>query len=208
MDRLVVDAFVPEERVMQTAVEVLRQGGIVAYPTETVYGLAADPRSDSAVERLFAVKARDPSSPIALIAADTTQAERAGQFGPVERRLAAALWPGALTIVVPASSELSSRLSAGIGTVGVRVSGHAVARALARFFGSCITATSANRSGEPPAITAGDVEAALIDRIDVVIDGGPAPGGPSSTIVEIIDGLPRLHRAGAVAWDRVLESLE
>jgi L-threonylcarbamoyladenylate synthase len=208
MRRYTVDPSEPDKRLIQEAVEVIRQGGIVGYPTETAYGLAVDPRSDEAVDRLFTVKERDASWPVALIAADSAQAERAGAFGPVERRLAEAFWPGALTIVVPAAPELSGRLSGGIHTVGVRVPSHLVARALARLFGGCITATSANISGRPPAITAAEVEAAFTDRIDVVVDGGPSPGGPPSTIVEIVRSVPVLHRAGAVAWDRVLESLK
>jgi L-threonylcarbamoyladenylate synthase len=208
MRRYTIDPCEPDTRLLQEAADVIRRGGIVAYPTETVYGLAVDPWSDEPVDRLFTVKARDVSAPIALIAADSAQAERAGTFGPAERRLAAALWPGPLTIVVPAAPQLSGRLFGGIHTVGVRVPSHPIARALARLFGGCITATSANISGRPPAITATEVDAAFTDRIDVLIDGGPSPGAPPSTIVEIVQGVPVLHRAGAVAWDRVLESLK
>jgi L-threonylcarbamoyladenylate synthase len=103
---------------------------------------------------------------------------------------------------------MSAHLSGGGRTLGVRVPGHPVARALARLVGGCITATSANLSGLPAASTAAAVAAALENRIDVLIDAGPTPGGPPSTIVEIIDGVPKLHRVGAVAWDRVLESLK
>ena len=207
MTRLVIDAREPEEAVIATAAAILRQGGVIAYPTETFYGLAVDPKSDAAVRRLFEVKERDRRSPITLIAADQLQAERAATFGPSERRLAAALWPGPLTIVVPASSVLSSLLAAG-RMVGIRVSAHPVARALARLFGNCVTATSANLSGRPPAATASEVAAALESRIDLLIDAGPTPGGAPSTIVEMIEGVPTLHRPGAVAWNRVLESLQ
>jgi len=208
MNRYVLDPCVPDEAIVEEAAAVLRHGGIVAYPTETVYGLAVDPRSDIAVRRLFALKQRDAASPIALIAADSTQAEEAGTFGPFERRLAEALWPGPLTIVVPASQRMSRHLSAGNCTLGVRVPGHAVARALARAFGGCITATSANLSGRPAASTGAEVARSLEGRIDLLIDAGPVPGGPASTIVEVIDGVPTPHRVGAVAWERVLESFE
>ena len=207
MKRLVVDPRKPDARTIAAAGDVLRGGGIVAYPTDTLYGLAVNPRSDAAVERLFSVKGRDASAPIALIAADIEQAQQAGTLGPMEKRLAAALWPGPLTIVVPASSAMSAALSPG-GTLGVRVPAHLVAIALAAAAGGCITATSANRAGRPPASTADEAAATLGDAIDLVLDGGPVPGGVPSTIVQIVDGAPELIRAGAVPWDRVLESLQ
>jgi L-threonylcarbamoyladenylate synthase len=206
--RLAVDSIEPDAQRIAEAADVLRRGGIVAYPTDTLYGLAVDPRSDAAVDRVFAVKARDRSAAVALIAADVRQAHEAGTFGASELVLARAFWPGPLTIVVPAAPDLSKRLSGELNTVGVRVPAHAVARALAAAFGSCITATSANLSGAPPSMTADEVASAFGGRIDAVLDAGPAPGGPPSTIVEFADGRPVLRRSGAVAWDRVLESLQ
>ena len=210
MRRLVSDPDVPAEAVVAEAADILRRGGIVAYPTDTLYGLAVDPRNDAAVGRLFSLKGRDAAAAIALIAADPSQAERAGRFGPLERRIAAAFWPGPLTIVVPADARLSRRL-APRGTVGVRVPAHAVARALAAGLGECITATSANRSGAAAPATPADVAQTFadgIDLVDLLIDAGPAPGGAPSTIVEVIESAPTLHRAGAIAWERVLESVE
>ncbi len=207
MRRLVCDPVGPLEATIAEAADELRRGGVVAYPTDTLYGLAVDPRRDAAVERLFALKGRDAGAAIALIAADASQAERAGRFGPIERRLAAAFWPGPLTIVVPAAAALSPLLSPR-GTVGVRVPGHAVARALAGALGECITATSANRTGAAAAVTAADVSQAFGDGVDLLLDAGSSPGGAPSTIVEVIGSTLTLHRAGAIAWERVLESLE
>ena len=207
MERIRVDPYEPDEELVLQAADVVRRGGIVGFPTDTLYGLAVDPRSDDAVRRLFEVKGRDQNTAVALIAADLAQAERAGTFGAPERQLADALWPGPLTIVV-AATGVSPRLLAGRGTVGVRVPAHVTARALATAFGGCITATSANLSGQPPAVTADEVTAAFGDVLDVLLDGGPAPGGSPSTVVEIVDGRLTLHRAGAVAWNRVLESLQ
>ena len=207
MDRIRVDPYQPDDELVRQAADVIRRGGIVGFPTDTLYGLAVDPRSDDAVRRLFEVKGRDQTTAVALIAADLAQAEQAGTFGGSERQLAEALWPGPLTIVV-AATGVSPRLIAGRGTVGVRVPAHVTARALAAAFGGCITATSANLSGHAPAVTADDVVAALGDAIDLVLDGGPAPGGSPSTVIEIVDGRLTLHRAGAVAWNRVLESLQ
>ena len=208
MTRLTVDPHGPDPATVAAAVDVLHGDGIVAYPTDTLYGLAVDPRSDRAVKRLFSVKARDPGSAVTLIAADVTQAQEAGRFGTPEMALARAFWPGPLTIVVPVSDTLSRWLTGDLRTVGVRVPAHPVARAIAVAFGWCITATSANLSGRPPAMTADEVAAALAERIDAVVDAGPAPGGPPSTIVEVAEGRPVLRRPGAIEWDRVLESLK
>lgn len=208
MKRLLLDPLEPDAAIVREAAAVVARGGIVAYPTDTLYGLAVDPRNDAAVDALFAAKGREPGAAVALIAADEPQARQAGSFGPAESALAAALWPGPLTIVVPASPSMSRLLSGGRPTLGVRVPAHRVARDLAAAFGGCITATSANRSGKPPAATADEVAAAFHDGVDVLLDAGPAPGGPPSTLVEIVGGRPVLLRGGALPWDRVLELLE
>jgi L-threonylcarbamoyladenylate synthase len=206
--RLTVDALAPDPTAIAAAADVLRRGGIVAYPTDTLYGLAVDPRSERAVQRLFQVKERDQRAAVTLIAADVGQAQEAGAFGASELALARGFWPGPLTIVVPAGAGVAPSLTGELTTVGVRVPGHAAARALAAEFGWCITATSANRSGQPPASTAEEAASALHGRIDALVDAGPAPGGPPSTIVEFADGRPVMRRRGAIAWDRVLESLQ
>lgn len=184
---------------------VLRAGGVVAYPTDTLYGLAADPRSERAVARIFALKGRAETSALPLIAADLEQAREAGTFDPHAESLAERWWPGPLTIVVPARPGLAAAILAGGNTVAVRVPAHDVARALARQFGACITSTSANRSGTPPVSRAADVVLAL-PELDAIVDGGQTTGGPPSTIVEVQQGRVRLVRDGAIAWSRVLES--
>ena len=208
MIRLTVDALAPDPAAIAAAADVLRRGGIVAYPTDTLYGLAVDPRSERAVRRLFEVKGRDPRAAVTLIAADVAQAQEAGAFGASELALARGFWPGPITIVVPVSGGIAPSLTGELTTVGVRVPGHAAARALAAAFGWCITATSANRSGQPPASTADEAASALHGAIDALVDAGPAPGGPPSTIVEFAHGRPVMRRRGAIAWDRVLESLQ
>ena len=203
-----VDPAGPGAQDIARVVEILRGGGVVAYPTDTLYGLAVDPRSERAVERLFEVKGRGEPSAIALIAADLAQAREVCRLEPVHLRLAGAFWPGPLTLVGEAAPVLPPRLLAGGTTVAVRVPAHAVARAIARALGFCITATSANRSGAAPAANAGEVAAAIGDRIDAIADAGPVPGGAPSTLVGVRGGAPVLVRAGAIAWDRVLESLQ
>jgi L-threonylcarbamoyladenylate synthase len=193
---------------LAAAVDVLRRGGIVAFPTDTLYGLAADPASDAAMERLFEVKGRDRAQAIPLIAADLDQASAAGQLGSDERRLAAAFWPGPLSVVVAAHPSLSRLAVADDGSVAIRVPAHPLARELAAAFGACLTATSANISGHSPSASPDDVAASVGDRIDLLLDGGAAPGGAPSTIVSVRSGAATLVRAGVIAWDRVLESLQ
>jgi L-threonylcarbamoyladenylate synthase len=191
------------------AIPVLERGGVIAFPTETVYGLAADPTSLVAVDRVFELKGRPSGEALPLIAAHVDAArEVASVWSPVAARLAALFWPGPLTLVVPANdSAVLMRATAGRGTVGVRVSSHPVARVLAEVSpAGVITATSANRSGMPAHTTADGVAAAL-DRVDIVLDGGDAPGGPASTIVDVCEAEPRLIREGPIAFARVLESL-
>ncbi len=208
MLRLVVDPIEPDLEALVKAAGALSRGGIVAFPTDTFYALAVDPQSDEAVQKLLAVKGREASVAVALIASDASQATHAGAFGAAEARLAGALWPGPLTIVVPAGARMSRVLSGDARTLGVRVPAHPVARGLAAAFGTCVTATSANLSGHPACTTADEVAAVFDRRIDLLLDGGPTPGGPASTIVQIVEGRPVLHRAGAISWDRVLESMQ
>lgn len=202
-----VDARAPDVRVVQQAAELLRAGLVVAYPTDTLYGLAVDPRNAAAVKRLFELKGRPETSALTLIAADVDQVRAAGEMNAAAERLAARWWPGPLTIVIPARPVLAREMLAGGSTVGVRISNHAVSVALARAAGFCVTATSANRSGAPAVSTAEAAVEALPD-VDAVLDGGPAPGGAPSTIVNASARELALVRAGAVPWNRVLRSIE
>jgi L-threonylcarbamoyladenylate synthase len=191
------------------AARVLERGGVIAFPTETVYGLAADPASLVGVVHVFELKGRPDGEALPLIAAHVDAARRiASVWSPVAARLAARFWPGPLTLVVPVDdAAVVQRVTAGRGTVGVRVSSHPVARALAEVSpAGVITATSANRSGQPPHTTADGVAAAL-HRVDAILDGGDAPGGPASTIVDVSEAEPRLIREGPIPFARVLESL-
>ena len=198
----------PDRLTVNRAAAIVGAGGVVAYPTDTFYGLAADPRRDDAVRKLFAVKGRDAAAAIPLIAADLEQARRAGAFGDAEERLARAFWPGPLSVVIPASPSLSRLLLGGRHTIAVRVPADAAARALASSFGECITATSANLSGSAPAASATEIINALSGRVDAVLDSGAVHGGLPSTIVEMGKHGPTLVRAGAIAWERVLKSLQ
>ena len=188
----------------------IMRGEVIAYPTETFYGLGADPSSAAAIERIYAIKGRRAGEALPLIAQDVDVLVELGAPLPrLARKLADAFWPGALTLVLPiAAGRFPDALTAGGSTVAVRVPNHPVARAIASIAGGLVTSTSANRSGQPPASTADEVHAALGDDIAVLVDGGATPGGAPSTIVDVTSETPRLIRAGVVAWERVLESLQ
>ncbi len=192
--------------VAATAAGALRRGLVVAYPTDTLYGLAVDPASADAVTRLFALKGRALDKAIPLIAADLDQVRAWTTMTPLAERLAAAFWPGPLTLVVASSERLDARVRGESGTVAIRVPDQAIARQLAAAVGRPLTSTSANPSGVPATADPDEVARAL-PAVDVLIDGGMAAGGAPSTIVDATGTTPVLLRAGAIAWNRVLESL-
>jgi L-threonylcarbamoyladenylate synthase len=197
--------------ILARAADLVARGEVVAYPTETFYGLAADPRNAQAIDRVFVAKGRRSEEPLPLIAADVIQVERwFGALSPLAAKLANAFWPGPLTLVLPlpADHALPTNLTAGRDNIAVRVPAHLLARTLAGEAGGMITSTSANPSGTPPATTADEVRRTLADRVAMVIDGGTTPGGAPSTIVDVIGVEPRLVRAGVIAWERVLSSLQ
>ena len=205
MLRVAVDASAPEPDALARVVSVLRSGGVAAIPTDTLYGLAVNPFDTQAVGRLFTIKSRATEKAVPLVAADAAQVEALlGQLTPLAARLAARFWPGPLTLVVRAPASLAVDVTGQSGTVGVRVPAQAVTRALCAAAGWPLTATSANISGEPATSDPADVERRLGTRIDVLVDAGPTPGGPPSTIVDATGEEPRLIRAGAIAWQDVL----
>src|SRR5260221_4957634 len=178
-----VDPHDPDPAVIREAAELIREGLVVAYPTDTLYGLAVDPRNADAVRRLYEVKGRPEGSALTLIAADVAHARAAGEMTPHAERLAARWWPGPLTIVVRARPILARAMLAGGGTAGIRIPDHDVAIALARDAGFCVTATSANRSGATAASTPAAVAASLPD-VDAILDAGPSRGAAPATSVD------------------------
>ena len=184
------------------AVDVLRRGGLVAFPTETVYGLGADAASPDAVRRLFAVKGRPADHPVIVHLADAVQLDDwAATVPSAARALAAAFWPGPLTVIVPRSARVPDAVTGGRDSVGLRVPGQPLAQALLAAFGGGIAAPSANRFGRVSPTTAADVRADLGDDIDVVLDGGPCRVGVESTIVDCTGDAPVIARLGAVTHD-------
>ena len=182
------------------AVEVLRAGGLVAMPTDTVYGVGVALGADDGLARLFAAKDRPLDKAIVLLVADAEQAATVGIFTSAARILAEHFWPGGLTLVLAQASDvaLPPELTAGAATIGVRVPDHQSPRALARELGP-LPVTSANLSGQPAARDARDVIAQLGGRLDLVLDGGQARGGIPSTVVDCSADKARVIRTGAIA---------
>lgn len=211
MERIRTDPGHPDPAAVTRAASVIRQGGLMVFPTETFYGLGADPRNDAALERLVEAKGRPAGSPILLLVGGAGQAGLvADRLPPPFAILTARFWPGPLTLVVQAREELSTLLTCATGTIGLRESGSPFPRALALELGWPVTGTSANRSGHAAARTPEELEACLgigFECVDLLIDGGPAPGGAPSTVVDLTGAQPRLIRAGAVAFEQVLETL-
>jgi L-threonylcarbamoyladenylate synthase len=209
MRRVFVNPEAPHRDAVQEAATLIRRGGLIALPTDTLYGLAADPFRRDAVARVFEVKGRSGERALPLIAFDIAQVTASlGRLTPIGERLAAAYWPGPLTLLMAAPPAVASGVSAGTGRVGVRVPAAAVARAVCRAVGRPVTATSANVSGQPATADPDEVERTLGARIDLLLDGGPARGGAPSTIVDVTGGAPRLVRAGVIAWDEILACMD
>lgn len=181
------------------AAEILRAGGLVAFPTETVYGLGGDARSDHAVARIFEAKGRPRFNPLIAHLPDVEAARRFAVFDDRAERLADAFWPGPLTLVLPVRPDagLSPLVTAGLDSVAIRVPEHPLARALLREFGGPVAAPSANPSGRVSPTSAAHVLAGLTGRIEAVVDGGDCPLGVESTIVGLT-GAPRLLRPGGL----------
>lgn len=188
---------------VREALAALLRGEVVCLPTESSYGLAVDARAAEALERLARLKGGRPAdSPFPLVVADVEAArELAAVWPDAAERLAVRHWPGPLTLVVPARADLAPELIGPGGGVGVRVSSHAVARALAASLGGAITATSANRSGQPPASTVEQARAVFGDEVACYVDGGVCAGTPSTVVAVDERGSLRLLRPGPIVVD-------
>ena len=191
------------------AVRTLDKGGLVVLPTDTVYGLAAAADDRAALEKLFAAKSRPRDKPVVVMVADGKAAMRLVEFPEAARQLAQAFWPGPLTLVLPwqASFTISTAVTAGQPTIGLRVPDHPAALAILRAFGRPLAVTSANPSGAESAVEAWQIEAELGKQADLVLDGGAAPLGIESTILEVTAGGPRLLRRGALQLEDLAEAL-
>lgn len=187
---------------------MIKGGGVVAFPTETFYGLAVDPFNAKALARLFRLKARAGDKPVlVLIDKIESLACLVGTTPDLYPQLIGAFWPGPLTLIFAGQPQLPALLTDVAGTVGVRLSSHPVARRLAGAAGGAITGTSANPSGLPAAVTAPQVRAMFPTGVDYVIDGGRVPGGPGSTIINVAGSGLKLLRAGAIPFEDILATI-
>jgi L-threonylcarbamoyladenylate synthase len=208
VERVRVSPADPEPGALERAARILSRGGLVVFPTDTLYGLAADPRHAGGVARVYHVKGSFAGQALPLIAGDLAQVEALATALPAAtRRLAGRFWPGPLSLVVNAPPTIVPAVHGGTGSVAVRVPDQAVARALALQLGFPVVATSANRSGAPASRLADVAASALEGDVDLVLDGGPTPGGEPSTIVDARGETPTLIRAGAIPFALVLEAL-
>jgi L-threonylcarbamoyladenylate synthase len=199
-----------DPQLIDRAVGILRAGGLVAFPTETVYGLGADAGNPAAVARIFAAKGRPADHPLIVHLGSVAQLDDwAADVPPLATRLAAACWPGPLTLVLRRAARVPDAVTGGLPTVGLRVPAHAVALELLRAFGDGIAAPSANRFGTVSPTTADHVREGLGDRVDLVLDGGPSDVGVESTIVDlsgIVAPGPAILRPGGLPRE-VLEAI-
>ena len=200
MRRLTVDPSAPDPIAIAAAAAVLRAGGLVAFPTETVYGLGADALDPAAVRRIFEAKGRPSFNPVIVHVAGADKARELARRWPVHAtRLADRFWPGPLTLVVSKDAAVPDIVTAGLDAVGIRVPAHPVALALLRAAGVPVAAPSANRFTQLSPTTAEHVAAALGNRVDLLLDGGPATVGIESTVVDLTGPEPRLLRPGMIA---------
>jgi len=196
-----------EAAALAAAAGALADGGLVVYPTETVYGLGADASNPRALERLVAVKGREPGKPISVLVSDLRMlGDLVSEVPPLAARLLRRFWPGPLTIVLAARATLSPLLTGDDGGIGVRLSSHATATALVRALGRAVTAPSANPAGQPPPLTVHDARAYFGPRVDFYLDGGPVRGEPASTVVDARAEL-QVIREGAISRATLLAAL-
>jgi L-threonylcarbamoyladenylate synthase len=197
-----------DKYLLTKAVQIIEEGGVIAYPTETFYGLGADGRNENAIERIFLIKGRDIKNPLSVIIGDRRDVGDLVEGIPeIALRLMETFWPGALTLLFTASQNVSSRLTAGTGKIGVRVSSHPIAIALAKALRHPITATSANPSGAGECTSVHEVIKCIGDKIDAVIDGGQTPGGKGSTIIDVTTHPPVILRDGTISGPLILRAL-
>jgi len=191
---------------IRVASGVVRNGGLVVYPTDTVYGLGCDPLNGNAVRGVFRVKG-GREEPLPILSCSVADLEKIAHLSDVARKIAAKFWPGPLTIIVPKKPALPDIVTCGSDSVGVRVPKHDVAVQLIRLSDGLLVGTSANKTGWQPPRTAHEAAEQLGEEVDVILDGGHAPLGVSSTVVDLTMGEPKIVREGPIALEDVLETL-
>lgn len=197
----------PSRRAVTRAASIIEAGGIVAFPTESFYGLGAGASNEPALERLFLVKKRDPGVPILIFISSINElAKYTASIPPKALELARKFWPGGLTMLFEASPDLSTLLTAGTGKIGIRISSHPLARALTSALNMPITGTSANISGSPPCTRADQVVKYLDKKVDLILDGGITKGTQPSSVLDVTTTPPVLIREGIIKAKEIIDS--
>jgi L-threonylcarbamoyladenylate synthase len=203
-----IDPDRPETEKIEQAVAILKSGGVIAFPTETFYGLGTDARDEAAIDKIFGIKGRDFKNPILVVIGDARQLDTfVAEIPAAAQTLIGRFWPGPLTLVFQAAPSVSPRLTAGTGKIGIRLTSHPIAMEISRRLGGPLTATSANRSGAPECSSAAEVTSQLEGKLDAVVDGGRTPGGKGSTIVDVTSHPPRLLREGMIPFSLIRDTL-
>lgn len=198
----------PEAERIDEAVAILKSGGVIAFPTETFYGLGADARNEAAIEKIFGIKGRDFKNPILVVIGDVRHLETFADDVPDEaRKLMSRFWPGPLTIVFRAAPSVSPKLTAGSGKIGIRLTSHPIAMKISKRLGGPVTATSANLSGAPECSSAVEVLSQLEGKIGGIVDGGQTPGGKGSTIVDATVSPVKVLREGVIPAALIQDTL-
>lgn len=197
------------QQTRERATTVIDAGGLIAFRTDTFYGLGADPFNRDALRNLLALKGREDGKPILLVISDASVLARFNaRGGKLFDAVSARHWPGALTLIVNARPELPEELTAGTKTIGLRLPADEEVCGLVRACGGALTATSANRAGEPPARTAGEVASAFPEGLTLIVDGGAARSEQPSTVLDVSRGEAHLIREGAVSWRELQETIK
>ncbi len=200
----------PSDHAFEQALSALQEGGIVAFPTETFYGLAVDPENDQAISSLYTLKKREISKPLSLLVPNLKNLSSSVRSIPLPyKKLISVFWPGPLTLIFPAHTTTSSLLTGGGDTLAIRISSNPVAQHLCELWGKPFTATSANISGEPALVTASEVHDLWGDQVSFILDGGEAPGGKGSTIVRCVgkEYTCRILRDGVISVKKISQAL-
>lgn len=205
---VVIDSEHPDRGRLSAVAARMKQGAVVAYPTETFYGLGVDVLSPAAIKKLFEVKRRDWSNPVAVIVSDLSMLEKIVEEVPEQgRALMKIFWPGPLTILFKTNHAISKDLTTNTGKIGIRISSHPIAQALCEALGAPLTTTSANLSGLPPSSCVRHLKNYFADRLDIIIDGGELDPSRGSTVVDVTEDKVVLIREGVVPATKIFEVL-
>jgi len=203
-----IDPDKPEAERIDEAVAILKSGGVIAFPTETFYGLGADARDETAIDKIFGIKGRDFKNPILVVIGDRVHLDAFAADVPMQaRKLMDRFWPGPLTIIFRAATSVSPKLTAGSGKIGIRLTSHPIATAISKRLGGPVTATSANLSGAPECTSAVEVLSQLEGKIAGIVDGGQTPGGKGSTIVDATVSPVKVLREGVIPAALIQDTL-